>query len=211
MKTLVWSWQRRLRLATCALAVVGATLAGGAQGARAQERPVPAQVSTINLPGIGPAQMFTYTAQVVSADPVTRRVVLEAPSGRRWAVVAPPILGDVSLLRNSERLVIRVLPGVVTALGKAHQGKPGEVLAEEALEAGLPGWPEDFGVRRIVLTSIFVGIDRAAGTVTFEGPEGLVRTLKSDNPKVLEDLKQVEPGDLAQITYLEGLTINAVQ
>lgn len=203
------------RLATLRRAgVLGLGLALGVLAAgplHAQDRPVPAQVSSITLPGVGPVQVFTYDARVVSVDPATRRVVLEGVTGKRWAVIAPPVLGDVSLLQNSEKLVIRVLPGVVTALGKARQGKPGEVMAEEVLEAGLPGWPEDFGVRRITLTTIFVGIDRTAGTVTFEGPDGLVRTLHSDSPKVLEDLKQIEPGDLSQITYLEGLTVNAAQ
>lgn len=205
-----------LKAGLCALALAAAGLcaggpAAGVSAAFAQGRPTPTAVSTVTLPGVGPVRMYTYNAQVVSADPATRRVVLEGAWGRRWSVIAPPLLGDVGLLRNSQQLIIRVLPGMVTALGKAHQGKPGEVLAEEVLETGLPGWPEDFGVRRVTLTTIFVGIDRAAGTVTFEGPEGLVRTLKSDNAKVLEDLKQIEPGDLAQITYLEGLAINAVQ
>lgn len=204
-----------VRAALCAVAMGLAGAAGlsvlGAGPALAQARPTPNAVATVTLPGVGPVQMFTYDAQVVSADPVTRRLVLEGTWGKRWAVIAPPALGDIGLLRNSENLVIRVLPGVVTALGKAHRGTPGEVLAEEVLEAGLPGWPEDFGVRRVTLTTIFVDINRAAGTVTFEGPEGLVRTLKSDNPKVLEDLKQIEPGDLAQITYLEGLAVNAVR
>lgn len=180
-------------------------------GAQAQQRPTPVQVDQVFVQGVGQINVLTYKAKFVSADPATRRMVLEDPAGRRWAVVAPPLLGDLSAFQNSESLIIRVAPGVVTALGKAHQGKPGEVMAEVAINAGLPGWPEGFGIREVKLTTIFVAVDPAAGTVTFEGPDGNVRVVRAANDKVLADLQQVRPGDLAQITYIEGLAVNAVR
>lgn len=195
--------------AAVALAAGLAQIAPGA--AVAQPRPTPAEVDTVVVQGAGQFTVLTYKARFVSADPVTRRVVLEDPSGRRWAVIAPPLLGDLTYFRNGETLIIRVAPGVITALGKARQGKPGEVMNEVALDAGLPGWPEGFGVREVTLTTIFVDVDKAAGTITFEGPEGGVRTVRAANDKVLADLQQVQPGDLAQITYLEGLAVNAVR
>lgn len=186
-------------------------LAPFATGALAQPRPVPAQVEQVIVPGFGQITILTYKAQFVSADPASRRVVLEDPSGRRWAVIAPLLLGDLTLYRNGETLIIRVAPGIVTALGKAQQGKPGEVMSEVAVEDGLPGWPEGFGIRRVTLTTIFVAVDPVAGTVTFEGPDGNVRVVRAANATVLADLQKVQPGDLAQITYLEGLAINAIR
>ena len=177
----------------------------------AQPRPTPAEVDQVLVQGVGQVTVLTYKAQFVSADPATRRMVLETPAGRRWAVVAPPLLGDLSYFRNGETLIIRVAPGEVLALGKAHQGRPGEVMKELAVNAGLPGWPEGFGVREVTITTIFVDINKQAGTVIFEGLDGVVRTLKASNDKVLADLQQVQPGDLAQITYLEGLSVNAVR
>jgi len=35
--------------------------------------------------------------------------------------------------------------------------------------------------------------------------------LRAANDKVLADLQQVQPGDLAQVSYLEGLAINAIR
>lgn len=199
----------RRTFAAVALAAGLVQIMSGA--ALAQARPAPAEVDTVIVQGVGQITVFTYKAQFVSADPATRRVVLEDPSGRRWAVIAPPLLGDLSFFRNGETLIIRKAPGVVTALGKARQGKPGEVMSEVALDAGLPGWPEGFGVREVTLTTIFVDVNKAAGTVTFEGPDGGVRTLRAANDKVLADLQQVQPGDLAQVSYLEGLAINAIR
>jgi len=166
-------------------------------------------VSVIDIPGVGPMNMLTYRAQFVSADPATRRVVLQGSNGKRWSVLVPPLLGDVMSLANSQSLTIRVLPGVATYLGKAHQGTPGVVVDELVLKAGLPGWPEDFGFREVSITSILVNIDKVGGTLSFEGVEGLVRTVKVVDPTVLADLQKVQIGDLSQIKYYEGLAITA--
>ncbi|MEP9376839.1 hypothetical protein ABLE91_09015 [Aquabacter sp. CN5-332] len=198
--------------AGAALALLGAgALFAGSDSAMAQPRPVPNAVTTIEVPGVGPMNVLTYNAKFVSADPATRRVVLEGSWGKRWSVLVPPMMGDVMSLANSQSLVIRVLPAVVTYLGKAHQGTPGEVSAEVALDAGLPGWPQDFGFREITITSILVDINKAAGTISFEGIDGIVRTVKAVDAKVLADLQQVQLGDLCQIRYYEGVTINTVR
>lgn len=172
---------------------------------------MPDAVNTIDIPNVGPMQVFTYKAQFVSADPATRRVVLEGSNGKRWSVLVPALMGNVMDLANSRSLLIRVLPGVVTYLGKAHQGTPGKLMAEVAMDAGLPGWPEDFGFREVTLTSILVDINKTAGTISFEGLDGYVRTLKAANPQVLADMQNVELGDLCEIRYYEGLTINTVK
>lgn len=188
-------------------AAVSALVMFGAGAVQAQPQPTATETAIID--GVGTVPVLIYQARFVSADPATRRMVLELPNGKRWAITAPLILGDLEAYRNSERLLIRVVPGVVTGLGKARQGTPGEVLSEVALNDGLPGWPQGFGIRAVTLTTIFVDVNRQAGTVTFEGPDGGVRTLRAVDPKVLADLQQVQPGDLAQISYLEGIAINA--
>ncbi len=142
----------------------------GALPAFAQPRPVPDAVTTIDVPNVGPMQVLIYKAQFVSADPATRRVVLQGSWGKRWSVLVPAMMGDVMSLANSRSLVIRVLPGTATYLGKATQGRPGEVFAEVALNAGLPGWPQDFGMREVTITTIMVNLDKANGTITFEAP-----------------------------------------
>jgi len=180
----------------------------GAGGAGAQ--PQPTATEQVTIAGVGTVPVYAYRAQFVSADPASRRMVLELPNGRRWAITAPLILGDLSAYQNGQTLLIRAVPGIVTGLGKARQGTPGEVLSEVAINDGLPGWPEGFGIRAVTLTTIFVDVNKDAGTVTFEGPDGGVRTLRAVDPKVLDDLKRVEPGDLAQISYLEGIAINAL-
>ena len=54
-------------------------------------------------------------------------------------------------------------------------------------------------------------MDAAAGTVSFPGPDGYLRTLKAGNGEVLASLQKLQPGAVAKLTYVEGLAINAVQ
>lgn len=199
----------RMRATALTAALLGAGALFGAEESAAQPRPVPTTVTTIDVPGVGPMTVLTYQARFVSADPADRRVVLEGANGKRWSVLVPPLFGDVMAMANSRSVTVRVLPGTVTYLGKAHQGTPGRVSAEVVLKDGLPGWPQDFGFREVTVTNILVNIDKANGTISFEGPEGLVRTVKAANAQVLADLQQVQLGDLCEIRYYEGLTVTA--
>ncbi|TCT06868.1 hypothetical protein [Aquabacter spiritensis] len=203
--------RRTILVGGAGLALAAAASFAGFDSAWAQPRPVPNAVSTIDVPGVGPMTVLTFDAQFVSADPATRRVVLQGSWGKRWSVLVPPMMGDVMRLANSRSLVIRVLPGLVTYLGKAHQGTPGQVSTEVALNAGLPGWPQDFGFREITITSILVDINKAGGTISFEGIDGLVRTVRATDPKVLADLQHVALGDLCEIRYYEGIAITTVR
>lgn len=192
------------------LVAIAACLAAAAP-ASAQSVPKPASVEVVTVAGLGSATILTYKAQFVSADPATRRVVLEVPSGERWAVIAPPLVGDLSSFRVGQNLVIRKLPGVVTAIGKVGKGQPTEVLNEVVVNEGLPGLPEGFGLREISIAAPVVSVDPAAGTVSFPGPDGYLRTLKAANAPVLVDLQALQPGTTVKFTYVEGLAINAVQ
>ncbi|MGQ3673333.1 hypothetical protein ACT6QG_13175 [Xanthobacter sp. TB0136] len=179
----------------------------GASPLMAQPAVTPAETDVVEFPGRGAVEVLSYPAKFVSADVVTRHAIFEGANGKRWSVVIPAGVADLSALKNGENVTVRVLPAVVTALGKAHQGTPGEIIEQVAVNEGLPGLPEGYGLVSVTMTTIFVGVDKAAGTVTFEGLGGKVHTVRAFDEKVLEDLQKVEPGDLSQISYLEGISL----
>lgn len=188
-----------------------AAILGAAAPALAQSQPTPASTEVVTIPGVGTANILSYKVQFVSANPATRQVVLETPAGLRWAVVAPPLVGDLTYFRNGETLLIRKLPGTVTAIGKAAKGQPGEVLKEAVIDAGPPGWPEGFGIREVTVVAPVVSTNPADGTVSFPGPDGYLRTLRVGNDAALSSLSMVQPGRPAEISYIEGLSINAMR
>ena len=198
---------------TLKLAIVAASLATAsvftALPAAAQEVPKPEAIDVVTLPGLGSATILSWKVRFVSANPATRTVVLETPAGNRWAVVAPPLVGDLSAFRNGQSLLIRKLPGVVTAIAKPAKNEPAEVLNEVVVNDGLPGLPEGFGLREVTIVAPVVATDPAAGTVSFPGPDGYLRVLRAANATVLSALPTLQQGTNAKFTYVEGLAINA--
>ena len=198
---------------TLKLAVVAASLASASVftvlPAAAQDVPKPEAVDVVTLPGLGSATILSWKVRFVSANPATRTVVLETPAGKRWAVVAPPLVGDLSAFRNGQSLLIRKLPGVVTAIAKPAKNEPAEVLNEVVVNDGLPGLPEGFGLREVTIVAPVVATDPAAGTVSFPGPDGYLRVLRAANATVLSALPTLQQGTNAKFTYVEGLAINA--
>lgn len=198
---------------TLKLAVVAASLASASVftvlPAAAQDVPKPEAVDVVTLPGLGSATILSWKVRFVSANPATRTVVLETPAGKRWAVVAPPLVGDLSAFRNGQSLLIRKLPGVVTAIAKPAKNEPAEVLNEVVVNEGLPGLPEGFGLREVTIVAPVVATDPVAGTVSFPGPDGYLRVLRAANATVLSALPTLQQGTNAKFTYVEGLAINA--
>lgn len=198
---------------TLRLAIVAASLATAsvftALPAAAQDVPKPEAIDVVTLPGLGSATILSWKVRFVSANPATRTVVLETPAGKRWAVVAPPLVGDLSAFRNGQSLLIRKLPGVVTAIAKPAKNEPAEVLNEVVVNDGLPGLPEGFGLREVTIVAPVVATDPAAGTVSFPGPDGYLRVLRAANATVLSALPTLQQGTNAKFTYVEGLAINA--
>lgn len=198
---------------TLKLAIVAASLATAsvftALPAAAQDVPKPEAIDVVTLPGLGSATILSWKVRFVSANPATRTVVLETPAGKRWAVVAPPLVGDLSAFRNGQSLLIRKLPGVVTAIAKPAKNEPAEVLNEVVVNDGLPGLPEGFGLREVTIVAPVVATDPAAGTVSFPGPDGYLRVLRAANATVLSALPTLQLGTNAKFTYVEGLAINA--
>lgn len=198
---------------TLKLAVVAASLASASAftvlPAAAQDVPKPEAVDVVTLPGLGSATILSWKVRFVSANQATRTVVLETPAGKRWAVVAPPLVGDLSAFRNGQSLLIRKLPGVVTAIAKPAKNEPAEVLNEVVVNDGLPGLPEGFGLREVTIVAPVVATDPAAGTVSFPGPDGYLRVLRAANATVLSALPTLQQGTNAKFTYVEGLAINA--
>lgn len=201
---------RTLKLAIVAASLATASLAALPAAAQTPDGPKPEAIDVVTLPGLGSATILSYKVRFVSADPATRNVVLETPAGKRWAVVAPPLVGDLRAFRNGQSLLIRKLPGVVTAIAKAGKEQPA-VINEVVVNDGLPGLPEGFGLREVTIVAPVVATDPAAGTVSFPGPDGYLRTLKAANGKVLSDLQTLQQGTNAKFTFVEGLAINALQ
>ena len=82
---------------------------------------------------------------------------------------------------------------------------PGATVAEEAGRAKPGERPAGAGARVTTIVATIAGIDKAAGTVTLQGPTGRMTTIKARDPRNLE---RVAVGDLVEITYTEAVAIS---
>jgi Cu/Ag efflux protein CusF len=79
------------------------------------------------------------------------------------------------------------------------------VRVQEARITSKPGETPSATVgRQIVVTATITAVDRTAQTVTITGPRGNTETIKV---KDKTNLRGVEAGDLAELTYTQALAI----
>jgi len=150
------------------------------------------------------SNLVAVTATVEAIDQATRMVTLKTPDGKLVSFIAdeavknlPQVkVGDKVKVNYYESLVMRVLKPEEAAVNVAGAGvaaaKPGEK-------------PAGVGAREVTVTVTIEAIDMKAGTVTFKGPAGNVRTIPAEDPKNLEKIKV---GDRVAVTYKEALAIS---
>jgi hypothetical protein len=148
--------------------------------------------------------MVTATARVTAIDLPTRRVTLERADGSEVTIYADDnvrnlpqvVVGDVVTTTYYESMAYEVKkPGATT---------PGASVQEGAARAAAGEKPAGAGVRVTTIVATITGIDKAAGTVTLQGPAEKAITIKARDPR---NLDRVAVNDLVEITYSEAVAI----
>ena len=107
------------------------------------------------------------------------------------------MVGDEVTASYHEALAYEVKkPGTAT---------PGATMAEEVARARPGEKPAGAEARVTTAVVTITGIDKAAGTVTLQGPTGRVTTVKARDPRNLE---RVAVGDLVEVTYTEAVAVS---
>src|SRR5262249_36783297 len=88
---------------------------------------------------------------------------------------------------------------------KPGTATPGASVAEDAARAKLGEKPAGAAGRVTTVVTTITGIDKAAGTVTLQGPTGSATTVKARDPR---NLDRVAVGDLVEITYTEAVAVS---
>jgi hypothetical protein len=152
---------------------------------------------------IGEATMVTVRGWIDAVDKTNSTVTLKGPRGGTVTLdVKDPkkldavAVGDpvVAAFIEALALQVRKVPG-------ATQG----VSVTEARIASTPGETPSGAVgREVVVTTTITAVDRKAQTVTIKGPRGNTETIKV---KDATNLKGVEAGDVAELTYTQALAV----
>ena len=151
------------------------------------------------------AALVSATARVKAIDLPTRHVTLERADGSEVTLYADENVRNLPQVKVGDEVTVSYYESIAFEVKKPGTATPGATVAEEAGRAKLGEKPAGAGARVTTIVATITGIDKAAGTVTLQGPTGRATTVKARDPRNLE---RVTVGDLVEITYTEALAVS---
>ena len=152
---------------------------------------------------VGEATMVTVRGWIDAIDKTNQTVTLKGPRGGTVTldVKDPKKLDAVAV---GDPVIAAFIEALALQVKKVPGATPG-VSVTEARIASTPGEPPSGAVgREVVVTTTITKVDRKAQTVTIKGPRGNTETIKV---KDATNLKGVEAGDVAELTYTQALAV----
>ena len=179
----------------------------GIAGCAAKEStPAPPPPAAAPLPsGTVGENLVSVTATVKAIDQKTRMVTLQKPDGSLVKFRAGDEVRNLPQVHVGDLVTVSYYESLAYEVAKPGTGAPGATVAEDFGRAKEGEKPAAAGARVMTVTATISGIDKAAGTVTLRGPDGVDSTIKVRHP---EKLNQVSIGDLVNITYTEAVGIS---
>ena len=187
---------RMLTVALGAAAVLAVQSCGSTSLPSAEEAPALGGTA-------GEATMVTVRGWIDAVDKTNRTVTLKGPRGGTVTldVKDPKKLDSVAV---GDPVVAAFIEALALEVKKVPGAKPG-VSVTEARATSQPGETPSGAVgREVVVTATITAVDRKAQTVTIKGPRGNTETIKV---KDAANLKGVEAGDVAELTYTQALAV----
>ena len=186
-----------------ALAVTGC--AGGNTPASTASKTAPTAAAQPLPRGTIGEHLVTTTARVKAIDQQTRRVTLERADGSELTLYADDTVRNLAQVQAGDEVTASYYESLAYEVKKPGTATPGATMVGEAARAKPGEKPAGAGVRVTTLVATIVGIDKAAGTVTLQGPTGKATTIKARDPR---NLDRVAVGDLVEVTYTEAVAVS---
>jgi len=149
--------------------------------------------------------LVTATAVVKKLDLKTRKVTLERADGSHVTFVAGDQVRNLDQVKVGDTVTASFYESVAYAVKKPGDAEMGTTVAEGAGRAEPGEKPGAAGARITTVTAKITGIDKKAGTVTLQGPDGENTTVRARDPK---NLDRVAVGDLVEITLTEAVGVS---
>ena len=157
-------------------------------------------------------QTTTVTAVVETVDPISRELLLRgsggAQSGALLSMIVSPHVQHLDQIRPGDRVTVTYYQAlaaqVVNVFSPSSQPFEG-VSVDRSETAARPGG-EITRVRRGRVT--ITALDLATSTISFVGPNNILRTVTAKNPQVQSFIRGLRVGQQVDIVYEEALAIS---
>jgi len=154
--------------------------------------------------GIAGENLVTATARVTAIDLPTRRVTLERADGSEVTIYADDRVRNLPQVAVGDEVTTTFYESIAYEVKQPGTTAPGASMREGTARASAGEKPGGAGARVTTIVATITGIDKAAGTVTLQGPTGRTTTIKARDPR---NLDRVAVNDLVEITYTEAVAI----
>jgi hypothetical protein len=151
----------------------------------------------------------SISAKVESVDHDKRLVSLRAPNGRTATVEVAPDVRNFDQVQPGDSVVVRYYQALAAQLVKKGTNPTDKVDVADAVARAEPGEKPGAAVGSKVTTTVVIdSVDQSFQTVTFKGPNGMLRTVAVETPKGKEFIQKLKKGDEVEVTYTEALAVS---
>jgi hypothetical protein len=182
-----------------AVAMPGAALAQAAE---------PALASTVHGRAFELARHEeTQSATVTNVDQQSRFVTLRDAKGAEFTIQAGPEVRNFAQLHAGDVVTVTYQAATALELLPANSASPGIETESDSARAPKGSKPGGEVGQSVSITSRITALDLATHTVTLTGPDGKQRKIEVTDPTRQARMSQLKVGDLARMTYVEGVAV----
>ena len=142
----------------------------------------------------------TVTATVIAIDKSTRTVTMRTDGGDTVAVAAGPEVKNFAQIEVTDLVTAHITEQVTVEVATGPEMK--DAVEVDATSAKPGELPQGTLTKRSRSTGAIIGIDKATGTVTLNGQDGGVYSVKAKNKK---NLDLVKLGDFVVFTVTRSV------
>ena len=156
--------------------------------------------------------MVTETREAVATveaiDVAERRVTLLTADGRRRTFVLGTDVRNLEQVEAGDQVVVRYKEALAAEL--KEPGTPSETgqVTATAVQAPLGAKPDTEVSRQVTTTIRIENVDPDGPTVSFAGPNGILRMIRVQDPDMQTFARTLKPGDEVDITYTEAIAVS---
>lgn len=148
-------------------------------------------------------------AIVESVDLKSRTVLLRGDDGELATIVASPEVHNLPQVHPGDIVLVSVHRSVALQMSRAGS-VPVNSVEGTAIQAEPGTKPGAFRRDTLQARVQIQGIDLPNRTVSFVGPARILRAVQINDPKVMEFVRTLHPGDEVDVTYSVGIAASVV-
>jgi hypothetical protein len=145
-------------------------------------------------------------ATVETVDQQTRQVLLRGPTGALLTLHAGPEVRNLAQVKSGDQVVIRYAEAVAARI--VRPGDPDPESTTTMARAAPGDRPAGLVVDNVRRRVTIEGVNPANNTVSFIGPDRVLRTVAVRQPAMQDFLRTLKVGDEVDITFTEAVALS---